>query len=63
MMAEAVEAVGRQYLRNAIEALEESKPGWLPMFYFTGSCEGDLAEAKRLRALLDEETKESPTHD
>lgn len=35
---------------TAIGELEKSRPGWIPMFYFTGSCDGDHAEAARLRA-------------
>ena len=47
------EAVGRQHIIDQIEALESAEPGWLPMFYFAGSYEADLAAAQCLRKAYD----------
>lgn len=43
------EDIGRDYVIDQINGLELAKPGWLPMFYMTGSYEGDLQAAQQLR--------------
>lgn len=49
-----LEQYGKDVLRHEIEACEVSRLGWVPMFYFTGSCEGDWAWAERAREVLGE---------
>lgn len=46
-------AIGRQHVIDQIEGLEEAQPGWLPMFYMTGSYEGDIQAAEALRHKFD----------
>jgi hypothetical protein len=43
------EEVGRSYIFNLIESLEESTPGLDPTFYLTGSYEQDINQATQLR--------------
>lgn len=45
----AFEEVGRQHIKDQIEALESAQPGWLPMFYMTCTYDGDLKAAALLR--------------
>lgn len=53
------EKVGKKHIKNLIDALESSQPGWVPMFYHTGSYETDLEEASRLRKEFGLEDYES----
>ena len=43
-------AVGKKYVENCIIEMEGSMPGWVPMFYITGSYKGDIDQASSLRA-------------
>lgn len=47
------EEIGKAQIIAMIDSLEESAPGWVPMFYHTCTYEGDIAEADRLRKEFD----------
>lgn len=50
---DSFEDVGRHYVISQIEELEAAKPGWLPMFYFTCTYDGDIEAARLLREKYD----------
>jgi hypothetical protein len=47
------EQVGKQHIIEQISTLEAARPGWLPMFYFTLTFEGDIRAATALREAYD----------
>ena len=42
--------VGKKYVEGCIGEMENSLPGWVPMFYITGSYKGDIDQASALRS-------------
>lgn len=54
MDKETIQRIGESHLRARLKLLENSEPGWVPMFYGTGSYLGDLQEALAVRELLGE---------
>lgn len=49
VMQEEFAAVGRARIIELIRELEKAEPGWVQLLYITGTYEGDIAEAARLR--------------